>query len=159
MFTKFHIVSFFKKSTLMAVNVVLVVENRDQCFYSPRVKRKPRQEDNAPSPSCEVCREHTDVTSPEAVGVLAHKDRIFVGDLAKCYCSKFTKRKGGLLSCVCLFSSLGRLSPPWSLQEVCTFSPRPLSILYRAAWCWCFHQREVRGKIPCQNSGQRSSFV
>lgn len=109
--------------------------------------------------TCEVCREHTDVTSSEAAGVLSHKGRIFVGDLAKCYRSKFSKRKGGFLSCVCLFSSLGSLSPPWSFQEFWTFSPRPLSILCRAAWCWCFHQREVRGRIPCQNSGQRFSFM
>lgn len=98
--------------------------------------------------TCEVCREHTDVTSSEAVGVLSHKGRIFVGDLAKCYRSKFSKRKGGFLSCVCLFSSLGSLSPPWSLQEFWTFSPSPLSILCRAAWCWCFHQREVRAGFP-----------
>lgn len=87
----------------MVVNVVLVVANRGQHFYSARRKRKLRQEDNTPNPSCEACREYTDVTSPEATGVLSHMDRIFLinyldhslkGDLADSYFSKFPKRQG-----------------------------------------------------------------
>lgn len=152
----------------MAVNVVLVVANRAQHFCSARGKRELREEDNVPSPSCEACREYTNITSPEDLGVLSHKDRIFAinylahslqWDLANSHCSEFTKRQDGLLSYVCLFSSLGSLSSPWSLQEVCTSSPRSFCILCRAAWCWCFQQREVRGRIPCQNSSQRSSLV
>lgn len=66
-----HILFLFKKkSTSTVVNVVLVVANRGQHFYSARGERELRQEDNTPSPSCEACREHTNVTSPEAVGVL-----------------------------------------------------------------------------------------
>lgn len=94
----------------MVVNVVLVVANRGQHFYSARRRRKLRQEDNTPNPSCEACREYTDVTSPEATGVLSHMDRIIFlinyldhslqGDLADSYFSKFPKRQDGLLSYV-----------------------------------------------------------
>lgn len=112
----------------MVVNVVLVVANRGQHFCSARGKRKLRQEDNASSPSCEACREYTNATSPEAVGVLSQKDRICVtnyldpflqGEHVNSYFSKFPKRQDGLLSYICLFSILGSLRCHWSLREVC----------------------------------------
>lgn len=62
----------------MVVDVLLVIANRGQPFYSARGKRKLRQEDNAPSPSFEAFSEYTNVTGPEAVGILSPKDRIFI---------------------------------------------------------------------------------
>lgn len=70
MFIKFLVLFLFK--ILMVASVVLVVANRGQHSYSARGKRKLRQEDNAPSSSCEAFREYTKVPSPEAV--LSHKD-------------------------------------------------------------------------------------